>query len=73
LIGVLGERRVHLHQPFGDFAFVVGQLVPVRDAVRPFGELGVGWDDAELLLLCKRALALHVPAVGELTAIAVAP
>ena len=73
VVGVLQEPGEHLHLAGQHRLELVGHVVPRRDLGVAAGELGVGGDDAELLLAGEDPLALHVPAVVELTAVAVGP
>ncbi|CAB4713163.1 unannotated protein [freshwater metagenome] len=68
LVGVLGERRVDLHQPLGDAPVVVGQVVPVRGALRPRRQLGPLGHQPQRLLSGQGLVALLVPPVAEVAA-----
>ena len=72
-VGVLGEPGVGLHEPGGDPPLGLVELVPVRDALGPRGELGRLGHDAELLLPRQRLLALRVPAGVEPAGVLVPP
>ena len=73
MIGVLHEPGVDLHLPGEDRLEVVGHVVPGRDLVRACRQLGVGGDDAELLLPGERAVPQGVPAVIERALVLVRP
>ena len=73
VVGVLEEARVDLHLAREHRLQVVGHLVPCRDLLRALGELRLGRDHAELLLLRERPLAQRVPAVVELPLVLVRP
>ena len=73
VVGVLEEPGVHLHLPRQHRLELVGHVVPGRDLGVPRGQLGVGRDDAQLLLPGEGALALRVPAVVELARVLVGP
>ena len=72
-VGVLGEPRVRLHEPRGDPLLGLVELVPVRDALGPRGQVGRLRDQAQLLLAGQRLLALGVPAVVEPAGVLLAP
>ena len=65
VVGVLGEAGVGLHQPDGHAPGGVVELVPVRHPVGPRRQLGVGRDDAELLLPGQDLLAHARPSPGR--------
>ena len=73
VVGVLEEAGVDLHLAREHRLQLVRHVVPGRDLVVARGQLGVGRDDAQLLLAGERALALHVPAVVELALVLVGP
>ena len=73
VVGVLEEARVDLHLTREHRLEVVGHVVPRGDLVRPFGQLRLGRDHAELLLLRERPLAQGVPAVVEAALVLVRP
>jgi hypothetical protein len=50
VVGVLEEPGVDLHLPGGHGLEVVGQVVPRGDLLVPSGQLGVGGDEAQLVL-----------------------
>ena len=73
VVGVLEEARVDLHLAGEDRLEVVRHVVPGRDQRVARGELGIGRDDAQLLLAGERPLALDVPAVVEPALVLVGP
>ncbi len=73
VVGVFEEAGVHLHLACEHRLQVVGHVVPRRDLVRTLGQRGVGWNDAELLLLRVGPLTQSVPAVVEATLVLVRP
>ena len=73
VVGVLEEAGVDLHLAGQDRLELVGHVVPRGDLVVPGGQLGIGRDDAELLLTGEGPLALGVPAVVELPGVLVGP
>ena len=73
VVRVLEEARVDLHLPREHRLQVIGHVVPGRDLSRALGELGLGRNDAELLLARKRPLPERVPAVVELPFVLIRP
>ena len=69
VVGVLKEPGVHLHLTLEHRLEFVGHVVPRRDQVTPRGQLGIGGDDTQLLLLGEGPLALLVPPVREHAAV----
>ncbi len=72
-VGVLGERGVQLHEPLRVVPREIVDVVPVRHARRPRRRLGVVRNEAQLLLPFEGEVALFVPSMGELAAVAVPP
>ena len=62
-VGVVEEGRERLLQPAGEAPVVLGQVVPGLDPGVAGRQLGLGGDDAELLLAGEPALPGHVPAL----------
>ena len=73
VVGVLEEAGVDLHLADEHRPELLGHVVPGRDLVVAAGEIGVGGDDAELLLPLDRLLAQPVPALVEPAAVPVGP
>ena len=73
VVGVLEEAGVDLHLAGEHRLEVVGHVVPGGDLVGPGGQLGIGRDDAELLLAREGLLAQRVPALVELALVLVGP
>ena len=73
VVGVLEEAGIDLHLAGEDRPHVLRRLVPGRDLGRPRGQLGVGGDDAQLLLPREGLLAQLVPALIELALVLVDP
>ena len=73
IVGMLEEAGIHFHLPREYRLHVVGLFVPRRDLVRAVGQLGIGRNDAELLLPRKGFLAQRIPALVELSFIFVGP
>ncbi len=72
-VGVGQEAGEHLHHPGGQAAGVGGERLPLGDVGIVPRELGVGRDDAELLLAGEHLPAVGVPAVVEPPGVAVGP
>ena len=73
VVGVLQEPGEHLHLAGEHGLELVRHVLPGRDLGVAGGQLGVGGDDAELLLAGEDPLTLGVPAVVELAGVAVGP
>ena len=73
VVGVLQEPGVDLHLALEHRLHLRGHLVPRRDLGVALRELGVGCDDAQLLLPRERLLAQLVPALGEAALVLVGP
>ena len=73
MVGVLHEPGVHFHLALEHRLELRGHVVPGRNLLVARRQLGVGGDDAQLLLLREGDLALLVPAVGELALVLVDP
>ena len=66
IIDVRAVGGEHLHHAGIDLLLIDVERIPRREARRAFGELGVRWHDAELLLSGQRFFAVLVPAHVEL-------
>ena len=64
---------IDLHLAREDRPHLLRHLVPGRNLVGPLGQLGIGRDDAELLLAREDLLAQLVPALIELALVLVDP
>ena len=73
VVGVLGVPGVHLHLARVERLQLVGNVVPRRERLVAGRELGVGGNDAELLLARERLLAEPVPSLVELPLVLVGP
>ncbi len=73
VVGVFHEAGVDLHFALEHRLEPGVHVIPGRDLVVSRGQLGVGADDSEGLLLLEGDLALLVPAVGERPLVLVGP
>ena len=73
VVGVLHVAGVDLHLPRQHRLQRVRHVVPGRDFLRSHGELGIGGDDAQLLLAGEDLFAQLVPALVELALVLVGP
>ncbi len=73
VVGVRHEPGVHLHLTSQHRLQVLRHVVPRRDLRRSSGELGIGWDHAERLLLFEDLRPQRVPAGIEATPIPLDP
>ena len=73
MVGVLHEPGVDLHLAREHRLEIIGHVDPRGDLFVAGGELGVGRNDAELLLARERLLAHPVPTLVELALVLVGP
>ena len=73
VVGVLGVPGVDLHLAGVERLQPVGHVVPCRERLVAGGQLGVGGDDAELLLTSEGLLTKLVPSLVELALVLVGP
>ena len=73
MVGVAEEAREHLHHPGRQPARLGRQRLPLGHVRVVARQLGVGGQDAELLLAGEHLLAVGVPAVVELAGVPVRP
>ena len=73
VVGVREEACVDLHLALEDRLELLWHIIPGRDLLMPLREVGILRDDAQLLLPGEGALALLVPAVGEVALVLLDP